>query len=214
MKSLDAYNPHVHDLLQVDRASVNSEFAAEPSWVRQTMLDCPWVVVRRVQPPFGLIAVGVRGDSRSDRWAASCEKSLVREMVRPEELLLRDRTSNDARRTPALRALQEMSERWADLTLPWGPGGSVGFELASGRKVTTEASDLDLVIRAQERITVEEARFLLDRTFGLEAKIDVRVETPVCGFSLEEYVSASSARILLRYPEGVRLGQDPWQEDA
>ena len=107
-----------------------------------------------------------------------------------------------------------MSERWPDLTLPWGPGGSVGFELASGRKVTTEASDLDLVIRAQERITVEEARFLLVRTFGLEAKIDVRVETPVCGFSLEEYVSASSARILLRYPEGVSLGQDPWQEDA
>jgi phosphoribosyl-dephospho-CoA transferase len=107
-----------------------------------------------------------------------------------------------------------MSERWADLTLPWGPGGSVGFELASGRKVTTGASDLDLVIRAKEQIGVEEARFLLDRTFGFEAKVDVRVETPVCGFSLEEYVSASSANILLRYPHGVRQGEDPWQEEA
>jgi phosphoribosyl-dephospho-CoA transferase len=107
-----------------------------------------------------------------------------------------------------------MSERWADLTLPWGPGGSVGFELASGRKVTTQASDLDLVIRAGNKIDVEEARFLLARTFGLEAKVDVRVETPVCGFSLEEYVSASSAKILLRYPDGARLGEDPWREDA
>jgi phosphoribosyl-dephospho-CoA transferase len=214
MKRSEVHNPQVHDLLQINRTSVSSGFANEPSWVRQTMLDCPWVVVRRAQAASGLIAVGVRGDSRSERWAASCEKSLVREIVRPEELLLRDRTSNDVRRTPALRALEEMSERWADLALPWGPGGSVGFELASGRKVTTRASDLDLVIRAQQRITVAEARSLLGRTFGLEAKVDVRVETPVCGFSLEEYVSASSAKILLRYPDGVTLGQDPWQEDA
>jgi phosphoribosyl-dephospho-CoA transferase len=214
MKRSEVHNPQVHDLLQINRTSVSSGFANEPSWVRQTMLDCPWVVVRRAQSSFGRLAVGVRGDSRSERWAASCEKSLVREIVRPEELLLRDRTSNDVRRTPALRALEEMSERWADLALPWGPGGSVGFELASGRKVTTRASDLDLVIRAQQRITVAKARSLLDRIFGLEAKVDVRVETPVCGFSLEEYVSASSAKILLRYPDGVTLGQDPWQEDA
>lgn len=207
-------NPQVHDLLQIDRPSLISGCTREPSWVRRALLDCPWVVVRRAQAASERIPIGVRGDRRRERWAASCETKLVREIVRPEELLRLDHTSNDVRRTPALRALQEMSERWADLTLPWGPGGSVGFELASGRKVTTEASDLDLVIRAGERIGVEEARFLLDRTFGLEAKVDVRVEAPVCGFSLEEYVSASSARILLRYPDGVRLGEDPWQAEA
>jgi len=207
--SSEVYNPQVHDLLQIDPASIRSGCAAEPSWVRQTMLDCPWVVVRRSQAASDFVAVGVRGENRSERWAASCEKTMVREILRPEDLL---RASSDVRRTPALRSLQEMSERWADLTLPWGPGGSVGFELASGRKVTTEASDLDLVIRAQQRITVEEARFLLGRTQGLEAKVDVRVETPVCGFAFEEYVS--SAKILLRYSDGVRLGEDPWQEEA
>jgi phosphoribosyl-dephospho-CoA transferase len=175
------------------------------------MLDCPWVVIRRSQVARGFIAVGVRGDNRNERWADCCEKSLLREIVRPEELL---RTSGDVRRTPALRCLQEMRERWADLASPWGPGGSAGFELASGRTVTTEVSDLDLVIRAQQRITVEEARFLLERAQGLEARVDVRVETPVCGFALEEYVSASSAKILLRYPDGVRLGDDPWRGEA
>jgi hypothetical protein len=40
------------------------------------------------------------------------------------------------------------------------------------------------------------------------------VETPVCGFTLEEYATARSAKILLRYPDGVRLGEDPWQEEA
>lgn len=200
-------DPQVHDLLQIHWAPLGSE----PLWVRHAMLACPWAVVRRDQPASGMIAIGVRGHSRSERWAASCEKTMVREIVPPEELL---RTASDTGRTPALRALKEMSKRWADQKLPWGPGGSVGFELASGRKFTTEASDLDLIIRAQQRITVEEARFLLDRTQGLEAKVDVRVETSVCGFALEEYVSASSAKILLRYPDGVRLGEDPWKEEA
>jgi phosphoribosyl-dephospho-CoA transferase len=210
MKRLEVLSPQVHDLLQINRPSLSSECATEPSWVGRTLLDCPWVVVRRAQAALGLIAVGVRGETRSERWAAFCEKSLVSKNVRPEELLVCNSTSKDFLRTPALRALQEMRERWVDLTLPWGPAGSVGFELVSGRRVTTEASDLDLVIRARERIFVEEARVLLDRTIGLEAKVDVRVETPVCGFSLEEYVSASSAKILLRYPDGVRLGEDPW----
>jgi phosphoribosyl-dephospho-CoA transferase len=210
MNCLEVLSPQVHDLLQIGRPSLSAGRATEPSWVRRTLLDCPWVVVRGAQAAPGLIAVGVRGDNRSERWAAFCEKSLVSKIVRPEELLFSKRASKDILRTPALRALQELRERWADVTLPWGPAGSVGFELASGRKVTTKASDLDLVIRARERIAVEEAQFLVDCTIGLEAKVDVRVETPVCGFSFEEYVLAPSARILLRYPDGVRLGEDPW----
>jgi phosphoribosyl-dephospho-CoA transferase len=210
MKRLEVLSPLVHDLLQINRPSVSSGCATEPSWVRRTLLGCPWVVVRRAQSALGRIAVGVRGDTRSERWAAFCEKSLVSKNVRPEELLVCNRTSKDFLRTPALRALQEMRDRWADVALPWGPAGSVGFELASGRKVTTKDSDLDLIIRAWERIALEEARFLLGCTIGLEAKVDVRVETPACGFSLEEYVLASSAKILLRYPDGARLAKDPW----
>jgi phosphoribosyl-dephospho-CoA transferase len=201
-------NPQVHDLLQINQPSLMC--TGEQSWVRQTLLECPWVVVRRAQAAPGLIAVGVRGNARSERWAALCEQSRISKIVRPEELL----SSNEVRRTPARRALQQMKDRWADLTLPWGPGGSVAFELATGRTVTTEASDLDLVIRATQPIAHEQARFLLDRTLGLDVKVDVRVETPVCGFSLEEYVLASSAKILLRYPIDVRLGEDPWREEA
>jgi phosphoribosyl-dephospho-CoA transferase len=113
-----------------------------------------------------------------------------------------------------LRTLHEIRERWADLALSWGPAGSVGFELATGRRVTNEESDLDLVVRAPQRIALEEARFLLDRTLGLEVKVDVRVETPLCGFALEEYALESSPRILLRYAEGARLGEDPWQVES
>jgi phosphoribosyl-dephospho-CoA transferase len=109
-----------------------------------------------------------------------------------------------------LQALQEVIERWQGLSLPWGPTGSVGFELATGHPVTSEASDLDLAVRATNRIDTERALFLWDRLAGLQVKVDVRVETPMCGFSLDEYAHASSARILLRCPDGLRLGDDPW----
>ena len=98
-----------------------------------------------------------------------------------------------------MKALQQVVEAWRDLTFPWGPTGSVGFELASGHHVTTEVSDLDIAIRAHERISVEQARSLWERVIGLQTKVDIRVETPECGFSLEEYVNVSSRRILLRY---------------
>jgi phosphoribosyl-dephospho-CoA transferase len=110
--------------------------------------------------------------------------------------------------------LQEVIEKWRDLTLSWGPTGSVGFELASGCQVTTEASDLDIAIRAPQRIVAEQALSLWDRVTGLQTKVDVRVETPECGFSLEEYVCTSSGRILLRYPDGPRFGDDPWNEPS
>src|ERR1700722_1216770 len=160
-------DPQVHDLLHIDRPSLISGCTGAPSWVRQTLLGCPWIVVRREQAAAGLIAMGVRGNARSERWAAFCEPRQVNKIVRPEELLRRDRNSNDLPRTPARRALQQMKDRWDDLTLPWGPAGSVGFELATGRKVTTEASDLDLVIRARQPIARKQARSLLDRTLGL-----------------------------------------------
>jgi len=105
-----------------------------------------------------------------------------------------------------------MNERWCDLTLRWGPGGSVGFELASGQPSTNDSSDLDLIIRAPARIPKDRLRSLWQRTQGLTVRVDVRVETPRCGFSLEEHVCGSSARILLRYPERPKLGADPWSE--
>ena len=204
----EVVQPQAHDLLQIDPASLVSGSVPEPRWVQETLVACPWVVVRRAQTSFGQIAVGVRGATRSERWGELCDASQIRTIVHPEQLRF------SSSRTPALRALQKMRGRWADLALAWGPTGSVGFELASGRRVTTEASDLDLIIRAPQRIPVERARSLLDRTLGLEAKVDVRVETPLCGFALEEYALEFSPRILLRYAEGARLGEDPWQVES
>ncbi len=85
-----------------------------------------------------------------------------------------------------------------------------GFELATGQHSTRWESDLDLVIYASERLEHEKALKIWTKTSALPAKIDIRVETPFCGFSLEEYVNARSSTFLLRMSSGFRLGADPW----
>jgi phosphoribosyl-dephospho-CoA transferase len=205
-------DPQVHDLFRIDRDCLTAGCVAQPSWVKESLTTWPWVAVRRARAPVGQIAVGVRGTTRSERWGGFCPKILIDKIVRPADQLVLTRASSWIPRTPALKVLQVVIERWWDFTLPWGPTGSVGFELATGSLVTTETSDLDIAIRAPQRIVVEQARSLWDRVTGLQTRVDVRVETPECGFSLEEYVRTSSGRILLRYPEGPTFGDDPWNE--
>jgi phosphoribosyl-dephospho-CoA transferase len=201
-------NPQVHDLLQIDPDSL-SDIAA-PCWVRPALRSCPWVVVRRALSAPGEIAIGVRGDTRDQRWGGFICRNLVSSTVRPMDLLGMHSSATFVPRTPAMRVLQQVIERWQDFDLTWGPTGSVALELVSGKHITTESSDLDIAIKASRRLDVGQARSLWHRVIDLKAKVDVRVETPECGFSLPEYAYISPARILLRYKDGVSLGNDPW----
>jgi len=102
---------------------------------------------------------------------------------------------------------------WQWLTHSWGPAGSVGFELATGKQATTPRSDLDIVVYANEHLPSSDAQRLLDSTRNIEIAVDIRVETPVCGFSLAEYARSSAKSILLRTYVGPILGDDPWSAD-
>jgi phosphoribosyl-dephospho-CoA transferase len=102
---------------------------------------------------------------------------------------------------------------WADLNFRWGPAGSIGFELLTGRQVATAESDLDVVIYAPRRMAKKEATHLCDLVTDLPGTVDIRVETSECGFSLREYASVSTKKILLRTPFGEILGEDPWNVD-
>lgn len=213
MQPLEIASPRVHDLLQLDSDSLHSTYIGAPSWVRQTLTACPWVVVRRAEAPAAQIAVGVRGTLRSERWGCFILKDMIRQLLKPCQLLAFAQSSALSPRTPPFTTLQQLIERWRGLTLPWGPTGSVGFELATGWPVTTSSSDLDVAIRANVRISLEQARSLYECTTGLETKVDIRVETPVCGFSLEEFAGRGPAAILLRVPRGIVLAKDPWSDE-
>jgi phosphoribosyl-dephospho-CoA transferase len=88
--------------------------------------------------------------------------------------------------------------------------GSVGFELATGQQVITATSDLDLALFAPTRLTRATARDLWSVMSAAPAKVDVRVETPYCGFSLEEFTREGTEQVLVRLPSIRQLAADPW----
>jgi phosphoribosyl-dephospho-CoA transferase len=209
----------VHDLLEIDAAQFLRGQSSVPEWVVESLREAPFVVVRRglVSLERGIassergIAIGVRGAQRNERWAGECDPSLVRVVVTPQALLSQiEPAAARVDAVPALRSLPLLVERWSELRFPWGPGGSVGFELATGRQVASPQSDLDVVIYAHTPMTSVEARELCDSAEGLPAAVDIRVETPICGFSLREYANRAPAPILLRLASGAVLGTEPW----
>jgi phosphoribosyl-dephospho-CoA transferase len=213
MKSLEIGAPQVHDLLQIETDSFTTDSGAQPLWVREMLVACPWVVVRRDHAPDGTIAVGVRGTTRSQRWPGFLTKNGVKRIIRPANLAVSMGTST-CPRTRAIETFRKVAERWRGFALLWGPTGSVGFELATGCEVTTEASDLDIVIHAPARFSIKRAQWLCQSVISLCTRVDIRIETRNCGFLLEEYARNESAQMLLRYPDGVRIGEDPWAEPS
>ena len=224
MCPLTLTTPRIHDLLEIDAECFLQAQSSAPGWVAASLRQTPFVVVRRgpISTEQG-IAVGVRGAQRNERWAGVCHPDLVGRILTPPMLLTWLATASpmatagpplSPTRTntiPALRALALLADRWKALDSLWGPGGSVAFELASAHPVATPQSDLDIVIYAESRMTQGEARALCESAQGLPAAVDIRVETPNCGFSLTEYARAAPrAPILLRFPYGTALGSDPW----
>ena len=206
----EAHPVRTHDLLEIDAKQLISSQASAPQWVEEALAKSPLVVVRRGLAKGREIPIGVRGTERNQRWAAFCHPKLVKSILTPSQLLSRTIPTSRAHAIPAFRALNFLEDRWMGLALPWGPGGSVGFELASGRHAAKQQSDLDIVIYAERPMASDEAISLCDCTMNLPAVVDIRVETPVCGFSLREFASRSPAAILLRTPSGTVLGRDPW----
>jgi phosphoribosyl-dephospho-CoA transferase len=209
----EAANVRTHDLLEIDPERFLSFHASVPEWAAKGLRRAPFLVVRRGLVSEQTIPVGVRGPERNQRWAAFCHTALVKSITTPPQLLKRTVPMFRADSVPALRSLSLLEERWTNLDRPWGPGGSVGFELATGSHVAMPESDLDIVLYADGRITTGEAKSLCGFTSGLPSAIDICVETQTCGFSLKEYASQGSAPILLRTPYGVELRSVPWSEE-
>jgi phosphoribosyl-dephospho-CoA transferase len=201
--------PRVHDLLLLRSGIVSSAGVAEPTWVSSSRAGNLWVVVRRSIAPDGLVAVGIRGINRRQRWAGLADLADVEERLRPSQL-----SSCMARPTrlslPVLAALSWLERQLGRSELDWGPVGSVGFELATGRQVITSTSDLDLALFAPTRFTRSTARDLWSVMSAAPAKVDVRVETPYCGFSLEEFAREGTEQVLVRLPASRQLAADPW----
>jgi phosphoribosyl-dephospho-CoA transferase len=200
---------HIHDLifLRSETAVTSTEGGAACPYLHPNQR--PWVVVRRGRISDGLIPVGVRGAQRHERCAGFTSVTEVMETRRPDQL--RVLLAEDSRR--ALQAFQTLSyleSHLVGLDMSWGPGGSVGYELASGIPAVRADSDLDLIFFAPRKLEVTEAQDLWRLLSSAPGKLDALVETPCCGFSLEEFVTTSHRKILLRTSDGRILGSNPW----
>src|SRR5580698_2429742 len=200
---------HVHDLILLRTASALISTRSGPACPYLNLNQRPWVVVRRGRISDGLIPVGVRGPQRHERCAGFTRLSEVIETRRPDQLRMM-LASNSRRSLQAFRTLSYLKSRLVGFDMSWGPGGSVGYELASGIPTVRAGSDLDLILFAPRKLELTEAQDLWRMISSAPGKVDAVVETPFCGFSLEEFVTTSSRRILLRTSDGRILGSDPW----
>ena len=204
-------DPHPHDLLRLDPGAFGLPDDA-PAWAaRELARPEPWVVVRRAAAGPGMAAVGVRGGSRRERWALSVPLSRVRERVTPGALARGRRwTSLPPERggLPAFVALETVAFLLGERGLGWGPGGSVGYELASGLSTVTRGSDLDLILYSPRPLPRAEAREVLDDLAPLPVRVDAQVDSGSASFSLSEW--AAGGEVLLRRAGGPILTTDPW----
>jgi phosphoribosyl-dephospho-CoA transferase len=166
------------------------------------------VVVRRAVPCGNLIPVGVRGSSRSQRFAAFIEPESILVRSTPEDLA--DHPEYRTKEIPAFAALVIIHPLLSASSLTWGPTGSAGFELASGVSTTTADSDLDLLIRVPERLPLEAAQALMNGLAGLPCRVEAQLETPHGAVSLSEYVDGDRP-LLLRTNWGPRMTTNPWE---
>jgi phosphoribosyl-dephospho-CoA transferase len=200
---------HVHDLILLRTESAVISTQGNPACPYLNPNQCPWVVVRRGHISDGLIPVGVRGSQRHERCAGFTRLSEVLEIRQPDQLRI---TLADASRRAlqAFRTLSFLESHLVGLDMSWGPGGSVGYELASGIPIVRDGSDLDFILFAPRKLEITEAQDLWRMISSAPGKVDVLVETPFCGFSLEEFVTSPSRKILLRTSDGRVLGSNPW----
>jgi phosphoribosyl-dephospho-CoA transferase len=202
--------PRVHDLLLLRSRAIMFSGPGQAACPPSALGPDPWVVVRRGAAPEGKIAVGVRGSLRHERWGGYVDPADV--AVRKSPGQLRSRLGFASRGfLPAFRALAFLEECLNEIHFEWGPGGSAGFELASGRPAVKEQSDLDLVFFAPDRFDRTKALHLWKLVSASPAKVDALVETQYSGFSLAEYAARHSGKLLLRTQHGRLMGQDPWE---
>jgi phosphoribosyl-dephospho-CoA transferase len=201
--------PRVHDLIQLRRESALLPEQNLPAWLPAARKEPLWVVVRRGPVEGELVPIGVRGSQRHERWAGFVRMNDVLTIQRPDGLRLH--LAQDSRRTLlAFQTLEHLECHLIGSDLNWGPGGSVGYELASGVPAVRSSSDLDLVFFAPGKLNHTRASELWQTCSSGPGRIDGLVETPCCGFSLQEYATSSTKKLLLRTPNGRMLGPDPW----
>jgi len=174
--------------------------ADAPDWAHE-ILAVGWpVVVRRAAPQSGNLPIGIRGHTRSERWAGWLPASAVTRAIAPEAL----RAILPQRDLPIWQALEHVRPTLEATGLIWGITGAAGFELATGIPVLHADSDLDLLLRTPEPFSRGEARALFAECKRAPCRIDLQLQTPNGGLALAEW-AGQAARVMVKGQHAPRL---------
>ncbi|OBF33730.1 malonate decarboxylase holo-[acyl-carrier-protein] synthase [Mycobacterium sp. ACS1612] len=188
--------PRPHDLLRITSAAQLGRTG--PHWVRAALHAAPWVVVRRARCAPGYLPVGIRGRGRSRRHATDIESSCIAEVLRPTDLVRR------IDQLPDIAAKDTLAEVTALLTptgMCWGPGGSVGYTLATGVCAVKPSSDLDVVLTVDEVPPLALLAELRQSFRRLPARVDCQLDLPIGGIALDDLLGPADM-VLVRTADG------------
>jgi phosphoribosyl-dephospho-CoA transferase len=192
--------PRPHDLLRL-AADPDVLPVGAPFWARASLIQTPWVVVRRATAPQGQVAVGVRGNLRAQRFAMTLPSTAIEQIVTPERLCA-DGPPED-RELPAFAALRLVRLYLNSTGLRWGPTGSVGFELATGRQTVNADSDLDVILRVADvnASLLQQLSALQEKLSSVAGRVDCQVEIPAGAVALAE-IASPHPRVMVRTKAG------------
>lgn len=176
-----------------------------PDWAIQVLFEQKPVVVRRAMTKLHMVAVGIRGEQRNQRFATEMQTQAIVKRVSPESLLAK----NLAFFPHLQHKLQRIYTTMQSFALPWGYTGSVGYELATGLKTVNQNSDVDLLIRTEQFISKSEAQIMLTALEDLGINIDVQLQTPLGGVALKEW-ARTAGEVLLKQNDKAVLVKNPW----
>jgi phosphoribosyl-dephospho-CoA transferase len=188
--------PRPHDLVRI--ASAAQLCRMGPQWVTPALQEAPWVVVRRARCAVGYLPVGIRGQARSLRHATLVELASVAEVLSPADLPGRIEQLPDL---PVKDTLRQVAALLAPTGLRWGPGGSVGFTLATGVSAVSAGSDLDIVLTVSEVPPLATLADLRKSFRRLPTRVDCQLDLPIGGVALDELLGPADL-VLVRTDDG------------
>jgi phosphoribosyl-dephospho-CoA transferase len=194
-----------HDLIEIKDVESFLSRGFIPEWVQSSLRAAPFAVVRRAPMEGEWIPIGIRGRARHERHAGLLKLSEIKQVTKPETIADKELWKKTARSIPVLDEIQIIMKR---LNIPWGPTGSVGFELVTSHLAMHENSDIDLILRCEAPLGLEVSKMLYEKLSLLPIRIDALIEMPYGAYALAEYAQGE-ASILLRTKEGPKLVSHP-----
>lgn len=192
----------VHDIVQFESIDHLEKIIPIPDWVKDAPASKNYGVVRRMPITNQIVPIGLRGNTREQRFGTFIHERNIIQIITPNSLVERMEQFKNERYFPTLNMIKEAFQQ---LNLVWGLTGSIGFEIATSIKVTTPNSDIDLCLYQEEiqrELLLEIGNFLET----LDTRVDVQVEIPSMGaFLLNDYLHNEESGFIVRTPFGPHL---------